>query len=98
MRPRNASVLARYGSLDELLRALEAPDLPPLPHGGCVRVHPALLPAGDAGAVIVLRERVRAFGLLLVITPADAPRAAELRHYARAPRRYALREPGPGRQ
>ena len=96
MRSTNDRVLGRYDSLDALFNALATPAAPELPHGGAVRVHPALLPGGRVAELVAVQRRLEALGLRLVVTPAQGTRCVELRRYAHAPRKYALHEGGAG--
>ena len=96
MRALDAPIIARYGSLDELFRALEAPDLLRMPYGGCVAIHPGWLLGTDLRDYYTARERTRALGLHFVITPVVTPGGVELRRYV--PRRYPAGDTGRGPQ
>jgi hypothetical protein len=74
-------VVGRYASLDALFAALEARDRPLLT-AGCVRVHPTLLPERALADRILVRERLAAHNIQLVISGAVAPEPVELRRVA----------------
>lgn len=77
-------IIGRYDSIAALLDDLEA--WPPvLPRGGSVRVHPTLLDENSLADYIWVRERLRAFGLRLIVTPAVGPERVELRRSSRPP-------------
>ena len=86
MPPSHNCVVGQFPSLDALLRTLDAGTLPAMPHGGYVRVHPALLVEGGVPDCISARERLGGFGLWLVVTPTARPESVELRSYTRPSR------------
>ena len=78
-------MVARYDSLEELFEALAIGAVPPLPHGGYVRVHPEALPERGLTDYLAARQRLAWFRLRLVVTPAVGPHAVELRRYTEPP-------------
>ncbi len=79
------SMTERFDSLDALFHALDNQTTPKPPHGGAVRVHPALLPEKGIADYVAARRRLETFGLRLVLTPAVGPGGVELRGYTRPP-------------
>ena len=78
-------VIGRYESLAALLDDLETWPPALLPRGGSVCVHPTLLTEETVADYIWVRERLRAFGLRLIVTPAVGPEPVELRRSSRPP-------------
>ena len=77
-------IIGRYRSSAALFDDLEV--WPPvLPRGGSVHVHPVLLDEDSLADYIWVRERLRAFGLRLIVTPAVGPEPVELRRSSRPP-------------
>ncbi len=78
-------IIGRYDSLAALLDDLEVWPRSLLPRGGYVRVHPRLLPEEALADHVWVRERLRAFGLWLIVTPAVGPEPIELRRSSGLP-------------
>ena len=78
-------ILGRYTSIAALLHDLEVWPAALLPRGGSVRVHPRLLPEEALADHVWVRERLRAFGLRLIVTPAVGPEPIELRRSTQPP-------------
>ena len=70
-----------YHSIEALLAALQRREVSTFPHGGTVRLHPAMLPDGGLAARTALRQRLTAFGLRLLVTTKAEPHGLELRLY-----------------
>ena len=70
-----------YDSIEALLAALQRREVSTLPQGGTVRVHPSVLPNDGLAARLALRQRLRAFGLRLLVTKQAKSHGLELRLY-----------------
>lgn len=70
VRPRHggAEVAACYASLDALLDAFAAGDVPERPHGGFISVHPAVVEREGPVMCDVLCERAARFSLRVLVT------------------------------
>ena len=79
------AVVARYQSLDDLFRAIDAGAVPGHADGGWVCVHPRTLPEPYLARYLATRERVHALGWRLVVTRTVGPHAVELRRHRRGP-------------
>ncbi len=77
--------LGYYESLEALLSALTSRTSPMVDSGACVLVHPSLVVDLPLVGFLRLRDRLGAVGVHLVVTPAVAPDAVELRRYLPAP-------------
>ena len=76
-------IIGHYDSWAALFDDLEGWPQSSLPRGGSVRVHPALLDEDSLADNIWVRERLRAFGLRLIVTPAVGSAVIELRRSSR---------------
>ncbi len=79
--PHASRLIARFDSFDALFDALFSAAVPPLRFGGFVRVHPDRLSTGTAADLSALRQRVGAYGLMLLVTTLVTADAVELFHY-----------------